>query len=373
MPLNTQVVVPAQVKLPGSSLSADAVRALVTGTPGLDKPIVDDGASGLKWGTTTSLPQGLGTTDSPQFAGVNLGHATDTTLSRASAGQLAVEGVQVATASNTLTLTNKSIDAGQLTGTVAAARLPGVLADVDTQGELLAAAGAAASGHTHALDDLSDVAITTPSSGQVVRYNGTSFVNAAIAAGDLPTGISTAKLADGTVGDTDLQCIKDLATTGGAGHFLKQNSVGGPITSEVPSGGFTPKYARYARNGSDQTNISGSFVLDYFQYNNEDVDADAIGSFSGDDLTLAAAGWYIVTQHLYQLSGAYCSLTVNGTHEDRPLLFTGDYSRFVWLIQTTAANQIVKFTVVSSAAVSLKYTDTSRDNRVNFVEILRIA
>jgi hypothetical protein len=40
---------------------------------------------------------GLTTADSPQFAGVNLGHASDTTLTRASAGVLAVEGVNVLT------------------------------------------------------------------------------------------------------------------------------------------------------------------------------------------------------------------------------------------------------------------------------------
>ena len=43
-----------------------------------------------------TLPnQSLGTSDSPQFAGVNVGHASDTTLTRASAGVLAVEGVNL--------------------------------------------------------------------------------------------------------------------------------------------------------------------------------------------------------------------------------------------------------------------------------------
>lgn len=56
--------------------------------------------SGITASTSTSL--GVGS--------VELGHATDTTLSRASAGQLAVEGVQVATASNSVTLSNKTLD-----------------------------------------------------------------------------------------------------------------------------------------------------------------------------------------------------------------------------------------------------------------------
>ncbi len=39
---------------------------------------------------------GLGTGDSPQFAAINLGHASDTTLTRAAAGTVAVEGVNLA-------------------------------------------------------------------------------------------------------------------------------------------------------------------------------------------------------------------------------------------------------------------------------------
>jgi hypothetical protein len=68
---------------------------------------------------------GLTTADSPQFAAINLGHATDTTLARSAAGQVAIEGVPVLTASNAATVTNKSIDAAQLTGTVPVARFNG--------------------------------------------------------------------------------------------------------------------------------------------------------------------------------------------------------------------------------------------------------
>jgi hypothetical protein len=42
---------------------------------------------------------GITTADNPQFAGVNVGHASDTTLTRSSAGVLAVEGVNVITTS----------------------------------------------------------------------------------------------------------------------------------------------------------------------------------------------------------------------------------------------------------------------------------
>lgn len=86
MPLNTQVVVPAQVKLPGSSLSADEIVAKFTGTPNGALFLRDDGTLAAAGGTDASA------------------------------------------------LT---------TGTLPAARLPGVLANVDTQAELLSAAAAA--------------------------------------------------------------------------------------------------------------------------------------------------------------------------------------------------------------------------------------
>ncbi len=55
---------------------------------------------------------GVGTGDSPQFAEVNLGHASDTTLARSAAGQVTIEGVAITTASNSQALSNK-----ELTGT----------------------------------------------------------------------------------------------------------------------------------------------------------------------------------------------------------------------------------------------------------------
>lgn len=59
-------------------------------------------------GVITLAGLGLGTGDSPQFAGVNFGHASDTTVTRDSAGKIAVEGVVVPTVSSTETQTNKT-------------------------------------------------------------------------------------------------------------------------------------------------------------------------------------------------------------------------------------------------------------------------
>lgn len=59
-----------------------------------------------------SLITGLKTTDSPQFAGVNIGDASDTTITRVSAGVIAVEGVTVPTISSTNDISNKNLTSG---------------------------------------------------------------------------------------------------------------------------------------------------------------------------------------------------------------------------------------------------------------------
>lgn len=65
-------------------------------------PIVDMSLAGAARNKKITIDEariglGLGTAASPQFTGINLGHASDTTISRASAGVIAVEGNNVMT------------------------------------------------------------------------------------------------------------------------------------------------------------------------------------------------------------------------------------------------------------------------------------
>src|SRR3990167_6259465 len=64
--------------------------------------LVSDGTNFVKEaGATARTSLGLGTGDSPQFTGIEVGHATDTTITRASAGTLAVEGNELYRAGGT--------------------------------------------------------------------------------------------------------------------------------------------------------------------------------------------------------------------------------------------------------------------------------
>lgn len=86
-----------------------------------------------------------------------------------------------------------------VTGAVSATNLLDAIKTVDGTGSGLDAdtldgndsSAFATASHTHAIDDLSDVTITTPSSGQVLKYNGSAWVNDTDSTGS--GGITTGK------------------------------------------------------------------------------------------------------------------------------------------------------------------------------------
>ncbi len=81
---------------PGSDLTADRVLTLTTG----------DAARTVTISGNTTISQDYSTTGNPQFATIELGAASDTTLARVSAGVISVEGVTILT-----TATGQPLDA----------------------------------------------------------------------------------------------------------------------------------------------------------------------------------------------------------------------------------------------------------------------
>lgn len=78
----------------------DAAGAILLSTlSAFSRGLLDNGTQG-SWQTDL----GLGTGNSPQFAGINVGAPTDTTITRVSAGLIAVEGSNVLMASNVGTI-----------------------------------------------------------------------------------------------------------------------------------------------------------------------------------------------------------------------------------------------------------------------------
>jgi hypothetical protein len=57
---------------------------------------------------------------------------------------------------------------------------------------------ASASAHTHTIDDLTDVTVTSVASGNFLRHNGSAWVNTALVAADIPS-IDASKITSGTL------------------------------------------------------------------------------------------------------------------------------------------------------------------------------
>jgi hypothetical protein len=71
---------------------------------------------------------------------------------------------------------------------------------------------ASASGGAAYLDDLNDVVITSPANGDFLRYDGTNWVDNTIQAADLPSSIDAAKIADGSISNTEFQYLNNASS-----------------------------------------------------------------------------------------------------------------------------------------------------------------
>lgn len=80
--------------------------------------------------TTARTNLGIGTGDSPQFTSVNIGHVSDTTLARVSAGVASIEGETIHTNSTSRTVTASTMELGHATDTTLS-RLSAGLAGIE--------------------------------------------------------------------------------------------------------------------------------------------------------------------------------------------------------------------------------------------------
>jgi len=149
---------------------------------------------------------------------IELGHATDTTLARSAAGVVTIEGVEVVTLSRSQTLTNKSLTSPVVTGTLTAG------GGVGTNGQLLASTGSGVQWVTRdvsTLDSLSDVVISSATSDQVLKFNGSVWINA-----DSDAAVASAVFAAnaesdlGLVTDGDVTITEDLGVVTDVATFI---------------------------------------------------------------------------------------------------------------------------------------------------------
>jgi len=193
--------------------------------------------------TTTVDVSGTGYTAATLVLGtletttIELGHVSDTTLSRSSAGIVQIEGVTVATASNTLTLTNKSIVASQITagtfaagtysfsgstisnlGTVTTADIDGGTIDGVTIGGSSAGAGtfttvvASTSVSTPSIITASGALTVTPAAGSNLNVSLSTTGDFAVNTNHLYVDTSAALVGIGTSSPTGLLDVNNTTT-----------------------------------------------------------------------------------------------------------------------------------------------------------------
>ena len=159
--------------------------------------IVGDGSNFvLETGGTLRSSLGLGTGDSPQFTGINVGHASDTTITKASAGDINVEGNIVYRAGGT----NVAIADG---GT-----------NADNTSDARTNLGLAIGTNVQAYDaGLAAIAGLATTDGGVIVGNGSTYV---LETGDtLRTSLGLAIGTNVQAYDAQLADIAGLATTNG--------------------------------------------------------------------------------------------------------------------------------------------------------------
>lgn len=113
----------------GSIATQSASSVAITGgtISGITDLAVADGGTGASTAAAAATNLGLGTGDSPQFTAVNIGNATDTTVTRVSAGVIAVEGATVATLSTAQTFSaQQTLTAGLVIQTATAAAIAAI-------------------------------------------------------------------------------------------------------------------------------------------------------------------------------------------------------------------------------------------------------
>lgn len=181
----------------------------------------------------SQLTQSLGTADSPQFAGVNIGHASDTTLTRVSAGVVAVEGTNLVTA-GAATASGLTQSANRLLGRTTAGS--GAIEEITVGSGLSLAAGA--------LTASGGITIGTP----VASTSGTSIDFTSIPAGTKRISINF-----------------NGVSTNGTSLFLVQIGDSGGIEATG--------YTSACQQGSTATGSTAGFVIRQAQ--------PAAGAYSG--------------------------------------------------------------------------------------------
>lgn len=183
-PLDTQLTAIAALTPSADTavyFTSSSAAALMTVTAA-GRALLDDADAATQRATL-----GLTGTSTPTFTGVELGNTTDTTLTRASAGVLAVEGVTVSMNSTAATHTALVVELGHATDTTLSRVSAGVLA---VENNLVPSPDSQAHGDILYRGASSWIRLAAGTAGQVLQTNGAGAAPTWITpAASSPTGV----------------------------------------------------------------------------------------------------------------------------------------------------------------------------------------
>lgn len=230
-----------------------------------------------KWivvGFTSAAALGLGTANSPQFTAIELGHASDTTVSRDAAGQIAVEGVRVPTISSTNTLTNKTIALGSNTISGTTAQFNTALSD----GDFATLAGT---------ETLANKTLTSPTISGTPVVNGSLRVEATAQASTSGTSIDFSSIPSWV---KQITVMLAAVSTNGSSDLLLQLGTGGAATTS----GYSSEAVLLGAGGASYQSATNGILLQQ--------DASASDSVNGQILITrcnSSTNLWVATSQLF--------------------------------------------------------------------------
>lgn len=202
--------------------------------------------SGITASTVTAL--GVGT--------VELGHATDTTLSRGAAGRLAVEGVNVVTATSTDTLTGKTIDANGSGNSITNLETADLASGVLNTSTSLATASDTQIPSALATKTYVDNSVQGLSWKQAVRVASTANITIASA-------LTNASTIDGiTVATGDRVLLKDQSTASQNGIYTVVASGAASRTADADTSAEIDSMTVYVEQGTANADTVWTLTTD---------------------------------------------------------------------------------------------------------------
>ena len=320
--------------LTNKTLTSPTLTTPVLGTPSSGTLTSCSGlpVSGITASTSTAL--GVGS--------IELGHATDTTLARSAAGVVQIEGVTIGTASNTLTLTNKSIGGA------------GLGFNGSSSGTTTVLATAAAGTTTLTLPAVTGTVVTTGDTGTVTSTMITdgTIVNADInaSAGIVDTKLATistaSKVSNSATTATNANTASAIVARDASGNFSA-----GTITATLTGNASTATQTTTTVTGTNSADLVYGNMADNDQFRIRVGGTATNAGFA--ELATADDG----TEPIYvrQYSGVFTTLTRTATLLDGSgnTSFPGSVtSAGLTVTGTTTLQQTAEVTTISATAAT---------------------